>query len=216
MYNTFNYIGVHGIDSITIDTIFNLPCGLCWYLNKASKTYAANEVGCITIAGTTSDVVGQYNLRLEITAYLTGGNGTATGPEGPSTVDLAGIKIWLRVKSGGGSCTAVDTAGSATDQFAATGCPTGINEVEANVTQLNIVPNPINSSAALSFTAEKSAHYTMKITAITGQVVAVKEMDANAGENTATIERGRLSAGVYFMSLTNGVSSVTRKFTIMD
>ena len=137
MYNTFDYLGHHGIDSITIDTIFNLPCGLCWSLNKANKTYAADETGSLLITGTTYDAVGQYNLRLEITAYLTGGNGAPTGPEFPNTVDAAGIKIWLRVKANSGdACTPVDTSANATDQVTATVCPTGINEVAANVEQL--------------------------------------------------------------------------------
>jgi len=216
MYNTFNYVGVHGIDSIAFDTLFNLPCGICYSLSKASGIYAADSIGCVTINGTTNDAVGQYNLRFEIGAYLSGNGGAMTGPEGPSTVDAAGIKLWLRVKSAGGACVSVDTSSGATDQVATLGCPVGINEVTANVTTLTIVPNPMNSSAVVSFDAEKNAGYTLRITDITGQIVSVKEIQAVAGANTTVIEKGKLSSGIYFLSLTDGVSSVTKKFTIMD
>ena len=214
MYAQFTYIGTHDLDSITINTIGNLPCGLCWSLNKASKTYAANEFGSLNITGTTSDAIGQYNLRLNITAYLTANPGVGQTIT-PNTVDAAGIKIWLRV-SNGVVCASVDTSQNGVDQVAATGCPLGINEVEANVSAVNVMPNPMNSSTTLSFTAEKNAAYSMKITDVTGKVVSVKEIAARAGVNNTTIERGNLSAGLYIISLTDGVSSVTRKLSITE
>ena len=48
MFSSFNYLGQHQLDSVTVDTIYNLPCGLCWSLNKASKTYSPNEIGCMS------------------------------------------------------------------------------------------------------------------------------------------------------------------------
>ena len=56
----------------------------------------------------------------------------------------------------------------------------------------------------------------MKITDVTGKVVSVKEIAAIAGMNTTTIERGNLSAGIYIISLTDGVSSVTKKLSIAE
>ena len=147
MYAQFTYIGTHDLDSITINTIGNLPCGLCWSLNKASKTYAANEFGSLNITGTTNDAVGQYNLRLNITAYLTANPGVGQTIT-PNTVDAAGIKIWLRVTNGG-VCASVDTSQNGANQVATTGCPTGINEVEANVSSVNIMPNPMTSGSTL-------------------------------------------------------------------
>ena len=215
MYSQFNFLGQQSIDSVVIDTIWNLPCGLCWNLNKANRTYAANEIGALNITGTTNDVVGQYNLRLQVTAFI---NHNPTGQfiGQPSTVDAAGIKIWIRVKSAAGQCAATDTSQNGTDQVAATSCPTGINEVEANVASVNIMPNPMSSSALLSFTAERSANYTVRVTDITGKVISVKEIQANAGVNTSTIERGNLSSGIYLLSLSDGVSAITKKFTIVE
>ena len=215
MYAQFNYIGVHDLDSITIVSINNLPCGLCWSLNKASNTYAANEFGSLNITGTTHDAVGQYNLRLTIKAYLSSNPGVSQTIT-PNTVDAAGIKIWLRVTANGTACVSVDTSQNGVNQVAATTCPTGINEVAENVSSVNVMPNPMNSGATLSFAAEKNAAYSMKITDVTGKVVSVKEIAAIAGMNTTTIERGNLSAGIYIISLTDGVSSVTKKLSIAE
>jgi hypothetical protein len=215
MYSNFNFLGQQTIDSVTIDTIWNLPCGLCWSLNKASKTYAAGQFGSLLITGTTHDGGGQYNLSMQVTAYI---NGDPTGEfiQNPNEVNAAGISIYIRVDSAG-VCHPVDTASNYPNQTASTVCPTGINEVAANIPTMNVMPNPMNSSSAmLSFTAEKNAAYTMRITDLTGQVVSVKEIQAVPGTNTSVIERGRLSSGMYFISLTDGVSSVTRKFTVID
>jgi len=220
MYSQFNYLGQHAIDSITIDTIFNLPCGLCYQLSNASNTFDSGQIGCIKITGTTNDAVGQYLFKFIVTAYLSGDAGAGLTIY-PPTVDTAGIREWIRVTAAPGtSCTATDTAGADSptkDLTASTSCPAaGINEVAANVASLNIMPNPFNSSAQLSFTAEKNATYAVKITDITGKLISAKQMQANPGLNTTTIERGNLSAGLYLISLSDGVSSVTRKFTITE
>lgn len=62
------YCGIN-VDSVRIDSITNLPCGLCWSTNKPSLTFAANERGCINFAGTSTDVAGTYSLGLYGTAY---------------------------------------------------------------------------------------------------------------------------------------------------
>ncbi|MBS1684258.1 MAG: T9SS type A sorting domain-containing protein [Bacteroidetes bacterium] len=64
-YNGFNAT----VDSVRIDSITNLPCGLCWSANKPSLTFAANERGCINISGTSTDAAGTYSLGLYGTAY---------------------------------------------------------------------------------------------------------------------------------------------------
>jgi hypothetical protein len=220
MYDQFTFLGQHNIDSITFDTLFNLPCGMCYSLNKASATYDSAEIGCLRISGVTHDAVGQYSLNLAVTAYLSGDNGVGE-PINPPLVYASGIKIWLRVAAAGGSCDTVYTSqadSAAKDLTAQQGCPlnTSVNEVAANVASVNIAPNPFNSSAQLSFTAEKNATYSVKITDITGKLVSVKQLQANPGVNTTDIERGNLSSGLYLLSLSDGVSSVTRKFTIVE
>ena len=220
MYSQFNFLGQHDIDSITIDTIYNLPCGLCYQTSSATGTFDSAQIGCIKISGTTWDAVGQYPFKFVVTAYLSGNPTESVETIYPPLVYASGIREWLRVTAAPGTnCTATDTLqadSAAKNLTASVVCPTGINQVAVNVASLNIMPNPFNSSAQLSFTAEKNAAYAVKITDITGKLVSVKQIQANPGLNTTVIERGNLSSGLYLISLSDGVSSVTRKFTIVE
>jgi hypothetical protein len=56
----------------------------------------------------------------------------------------------------------------------------------------------------------------MRITDIAGKQVDLQQVEAKTGANIVTIERNNLSAGVYILSLTNGSSTATRRFTISE
>lgn len=214
MFSSFSFQGEQNVDSIEIVSIENLPCGLCWSVNKATKRYAANEDGCLSITGTTNDADGQYKLALSLKAWI---NGQPTGLTIPSTlVDQTGIRLFLRVKTANGGCVTVDTSASANNLTAAATCSVGISDIEAGVSSFSIMPNPMNSNATVSFVAERNAVYTMRITDIAGKQVDLQQVEAKTGANVVTIERNNLSAGVYILSLTNGNSTATRRFTISE
>lgn len=66
-YNTVFYapFGIFvTVQSLRIDSIENLPAGLCWATNKANNTYANQESGCIRVVGTPCAQPGQYKLRI--------------------------------------------------------------------------------------------------------------------------------------------------------
>lgn len=81
------------LDSITIDSIGNLPGGLCWLSDKPWPKYAANEDGCIQIVGdATGAPAGQYKLIIYVTLHtLT--DGLIWG----INAEEIGIKQFLRV-----------------------------------------------------------------------------------------------------------------------
>jgi hypothetical protein len=209
MYSQFNFQGQQTVDSMEFISISNLPSGLCWSTDHANNRYRAGESGCLKITGTTWDPAGQYKLSLNVTAWINGGQQGVT--PGTYLVDQAGVRLWIRVKNAGSNDVAVDTSQSANNLTA-----TGINEVSSSATDLSIVPNPVSSSANLSFTAEKSATYTLRINDVTGKVVSVKQIQAVQGINNVTIERNNLQAGVYFVSLTDGRSIATRRFSVVE
>ncbi len=95
------------ITSIKIDSINNLPCGLCWRTNSATNTFAGNSTGCVRVSGTTFDGIGQYNLRIRITVSATvfGFPATITNQD----ASQFGVKFYLRVQAPAGACAAVDT-----------------------------------------------------------------------------------------------------------
>jgi len=59
------------VDSLRIDDIENVPCGLNWEANKPSRTYYAGETGCIAINGRSYENVGQYLLDIFVTVWVT-------------------------------------------------------------------------------------------------------------------------------------------------
>lgn len=214
MFSVFNYLGTQQVDSIQFTSIDNLPCGLCWAVNKASKTYSKNEDGCISISGTTNDAAGQYKLALALKAWI---NGSPIGlPIVANVVNDAGIKLLLRVKTPTGACVTADTSSSATNLTASINCTVGINEITGNISSLNLVPNPMNSTGTLSFISEKQVAYTLSITDVTGKVISVKHEEAKEGVNNVIIERNNLSPGIYFLSLSDGKNIVTNRFAVTE
>ncbi|MFN8286319.1 MAG: T9SS type A sorting domain-containing protein [Chitinophagales bacterium] len=90
------------LNSIKIDSIENLPCGLCWSTNSSTNTFTGGSTGCIVISGTTYDAVGQYKLRIRVTV-----NSIVTLTN--QDASQFGIKYFVRVQAPGGTCAAVDT-----------------------------------------------------------------------------------------------------------
>lgn len=214
MYDYFDYLGGQNVDSIEFVSINNLPCGLCWAVNKASKRYVALEDGCIKISGTTNDAVGQYKLDLSLKAWINGG-GTGL-PIPASLVDSAGIRMYLRVQSAGGSCAAIDTTPSALNLLASVNCPLSIEERNENFLSLNVSPNPMNNSAEVRFMAIDAGNYVMAVTDASGRIVQSTELETKIGENKIIFSRENLNAGIYFISVGNSNGKFTKRITIAD
>jgi hypothetical protein len=97
--------GYDSVTQITFNSVDNLPCGLCWGMNKASHTYEAGEPGCIIIRGNTGSPLGQYTLDIQVTVFLQGGGSTQT-----TIAAIAGTngKIILRIIDADGSVQAIN------------------------------------------------------------------------------------------------------------
>ncbi len=70
-FNAFDsiYFGteVLYVYSTTIDSINNLPSGLCWTTNQDSNKYSPGQIGCIKIEGIPCDYTGQYKVPTILT-----------------------------------------------------------------------------------------------------------------------------------------------------
>lgn len=217
MFSVFNYPpgSTQTVDSIEFSSIFNLPCGLCWAVNKANKRYVANEDGCINISGTTNEAAGQYKFALGLNAWIN--HGVSALPVTATLVDQAGIKIFIRVKTATGICLNVDTSSSANNLNASPPpCTVGINDLSDDFSSIHILPNPMNSNGILSFVSEETTLYTMRIADATGKVVSSKEIEAKQGMNSISIEKNNLPPGIYFLSLTDGRNSITNRFSVTE
>lgn len=218
MFAAFEFAGSQTVDSIEFLSIDNLPCGLCWSVDQDDKRYSANEDGCLNITGTSNDTVGQYKLAVSLKAWINGQPGGQTIPA--NVFDQTGVKILVRVKSPSGACVPADTSAAAdlTNVYAnPVNCTNvGIKETANSFSGLTLIPNPMNSNGTLSFMAEKSGLFTVRVSNTIGSVVSSKEIDAKQGVNTVTIERNSLPNGVYFLSLTDGKNVITHRFSITE
>ena len=79
----------------------------------------------------------------------------------------------------------------------------------------SIFPNPSASKSFVNVTtAGEVAGVKINVINSLGSVVSAKTVDLNAGKNTLTIDTENLVSGIYFVAITYGSSSITRKITI--
>ena len=214
-FKTYNSFTV-GTSSVTIyklkiDSIENLPCGMCWSTNKPTNEFLADEDGCVIIHGMTHDRVGQYKMRLILdVATMNASNYDIHG----INADASGsIYLYVRVKDAGGPCDTINMANPSNTKDCTF---TGIEELTNNVASLSIRPNPVSGEAKVSFYTDRTAEQQLRIINIVGSEMYSTTIAAKAGMNEATINRSNLPAGIYFLSIGSGKATVTRKFIVSE
>jgi len=226
-FKNFTNLTIPGIGAVTvyylkIDSLLNLPCGVCWATNKSGNVFAGSEQGCIKFNGLTNDQIGQYKVKLIVRAQITPGNYneqalvTPPGQFSDYENDIPNTRFYIRVKANGSStCTTIDT--TAESKVGAAACNgVGINEAISAFSSISITPSPFNSNAALNFTSEETGNATVAVTDITGKTALTNNIVINSGNNSINLERGNLSAGLYILSITKGNSVATKRFSIID
>ena len=195
------------IQSLVIDSIGNLPSGLCWATNKANNTFAGGENACIKFNGTTCAAPGQYRAILR--AYL---------PGVPIQEPGEGLGFFLRVKNSGDADIPVDTTQTSSNRFIAYGlaaqCAAGITNAIETFNSLTLSPNPCNGKAVVSFFSNKDGTYQQRLTDLTGKEILKREIDVVQGDNQLIVDAKNLAAGVYLYSMSNGVNTITRKLVV--
>jgi len=203
------------ISTLQIDSINNLPSGLCWATSVADNKWNNQEDGCIKINGTACVDPGVYRLKIKVLADV--GLGFAV----PYDADQVGLKYYVRVINYGDAEVALDTSQTAffakpSGYSPAADCSVGIKDVSNTVSSLNVVPNPFNNKAVVSFTSDVTGVMTERITNMLGSVVHLNELNVKLGDNTSTINREDLPAGVYFYSLSTAKNVITKRIVISE
>ena len=209
-FTNFTSFSGTGVDSLTIDSIGNLPTGTCWTTSSATNTFAGGASGVIYVHGLNTAAPGQYSLSIFITGYLVGN--ITVGPNANAN-QLAGLYYYVRVTASGCPCPPLDTVNGKTHPFIPATC-TGINEVQNSLTNVSIVPNPFNTTATVTFNSDVEGGFMVKMMNLLGEVVATKSVNVTHGTNTVDIERNNLSSGVYILSISNGNGSISKKVII--
>ena len=217
------------MDSLTVDSIGNLPAGYTWSTSSATNTFYNQTKGCIKIDGTcgTDQLPGQYQLFILVTVWT---NPALLGvnPTGPIPASAAGLYYYVRVVSDSDHTThPIDTTGQAAGtnifvpytnvQAAPAACAVilnGIHSIDNNVNALNVYPNPFTSQTMVTFNSTAAGTFTEKLTDILGNTIFSKEIGVTLGTNSHTINRNSLSEGVYFYTIGNANGSITKKVVI--
>ncbi len=95
------------LNYVKVNSITNLPCGLCWSTEVANNQFAGNSTHCVRIIGTSYDAPGQYKLNINIDAQATISGFPFTLSN--QNADDFGVKFWARVENLDGTCITVDT-----------------------------------------------------------------------------------------------------------
>ena len=96
------------------------------------------------------------------------------------------------------------------------GFPESVPVVTApDASSFTIYPNPANNTFNVVLLSDINADYTLKVTDITGKTQLVKNINLQKGTQTITVDAARLSAGVYFVSVTGNDKVQTQKLVII-
>lgn len=188
---------------------------MCWSTNKSNSTWSNQEDGCIRVAGTTNDPVGQYKLNITVSALL--GSPPLTIPINNINADAAGLRYDVKIYAPGTNCVIPQTIDTTIAGLTAgSGCPVGVNDPTAQVSQLQISPSPVSSVSNVTFVAEQAGVYTESITDLVGRVVFENKLEVVEGANTSVITKGSLPTGMYFYNLQLNGKKISKKFNIAE
>ncbi len=216
-YDTARYQGnLVTVQTLKIDSIGNLPAGLCWATNHTNNTYNNQEEGCIKVTGTTCSDPGVYKLFIRVGVDI--GLGVAI----PINAESVGLKYYVRVKNNGDADVALDTSQAVAfskpaGYSANANCSgVGIQDLGNPMSELSVVPNPFTSKATVRFFSEKTMTVTERVTNMIGSEVYNKEIEVKAGENISTLDRGTLAPGIYFYTIGSERTFLTKRITISE
>jgi hypothetical protein len=200
-------LGSIPIDSVSIDTVGNLPCGFSWSSNKPRNVFGSGESGCIVVAGNTQDAVGQYTLKIIATAYF-------SGTHLQINAGTLGLRYDVRVIATGDSCPSIDTTAASKTASCAYTAYTGVNEVTNQVGSLSNYPNPFQGSTQIMFTALEAKPADFRVYNVLGQTVYNNSFQTVPGVNTINFDGNKLQAGVYFYSVRIDNKTYTNRMVI--
>jgi hypothetical protein len=91
----------------------------------------------------------------------------------------------------------------------------GVNEIP-HLNLLDNFPNPANEMTAVSFALAKPLSVCIEVYDVTGKKVAgIPQNEYNAGKHAVNVDCSALESGIYFIRLSSGNNSITRKMSVV-
>lgn len=208
-FTNFTTIQGFTVVSITIDSINNLPYGLCWATNVTGNTFPAGQNGVIFLTGTPGGTTGQFKLSIHLSATTD----IAQIPD----FDLekaTGYRYYVRLASPGCVCNAIDSAGGVDSSIITYSCPAGINAISNGLSDLSVIPNPFSEMATVSFSSDVAGRFNMQLVNMLGQALVNENVNVVNGSNEFTIKGNGLSSGIYILNISDGSNSQMKKVVV--
>lgn len=98
--------------------------------------------------------------------------------------------------------------------FSYNGAIVGIKENQKTLSSLSLFPNPANDNAVLKISSNKEQNTQLSIYSVMGSVVDKQTIALNNGENEIKINVKNYPSGVYFVSLNDGNTTITRRLVV--
>jgi hypothetical protein len=181
------------IDAITVNTVTGLPPGYSYTCTPANCIFPGGSDACVLLQGPAPvpNQVGMvYTIHVEVTAsgHITG-TGTAV-PDQNQSIDYYFIQV-------------DDNVGIIS-----------LNKDKFDV--LQNVPNPFHGVSSIQFSSPSSSMITLKVSNMLGKTVSSKTILSKSGINKIMFNAKEFEPGIYFYTLSNGISSVTKRMIVVS
>ena len=195
------------VQNFTLDSIMNLPFGVCWTTDKPNNRFTPGQYGCLLIKGTPCDSTGQYNLKImaDITVLVAGIQITHRGAVLGGAGDTAPLMpYYFRLINYGEPVSAVDTNQCRENiEFSPSGIASacnlnGVSNMEESNIRTVVSPDPLTDKAQLSVKG-LSTGFTFELYELTGRLIHQQQ---SGGVTELQIERNGLAPGIYIYHIT--------------
>ncbi len=196
---TFNGIQLP-LDSVVMQrtgAVTGMPLGLSYACNPPNCSFKQRTYGCVLISGTptTANALQDYALTIAGTAHVSG--------VGPLNLTFPGLVFPGEYK------IKLVAANSAQ-------CPanTGAEELKDKITDMKVVPNPVDGRATFVIDSETTGDFVVKIYDMTGRILQKEVKNMQLGENRVDFDASSMSNGVYLLQLSQGDAMLTKRFVV--
>ena len=160
------------IHHITLVDVGNMPTGMTWQSNAVNNEFMAGEYYCILMEGTPT-VSDTFYLEITVDIYIDFfGNIVYAGQQVDDT------SVYMEV---------VD--------------PSGIGDPWQVGHGITNRPNPFSGLTEISYFSDHPGRATFEIYSLTGQMVSLRELYSEKGENVIRFAANSLTPGVYYYRL---------------
>ncbi len=181
---------IFSIDSIGLVEALGLPEGLEMSCSTPSCIYNGDEVGCVTIYGTTTEG-GVHDLTFVVDGWITVFGAVLAMSDVVGYVEIEGYKLIIN------------------------GDGTSIDVVYANsFSVLQNTPNPVTDKTTIYYNVVNNQKVTLEVFNMLGTKIKSESLSATNGVNQIDLDASQYEAGIYFYTLSNGDQTISKRMIV--